>query len=53
MQDKKKEQQRIRYKKKGKVLKDLFQGKSLALKVLIDFQELTLHEIVIMSSLYF
>ena len=40
-----------RYKKKGKVLEDFYKGKIVALKVLVDFQELTLHEFVDMSSL--
>ena len=31
---KKKQEQKIRYKEKGKVLEDFFKGKSLALKVL-------------------
>ena len=37
---------------KGKVLEDFFKGKSFTLKVVIDFQELNLHETVVMSSLY-
>ena len=42
----------IGYKEKRKVLKDFYKGKSLALKILIDFQELTLHESVNVSSFY-
>ena len=52
IQDKEKQEQRIGYKEKGKVLQDLYKGKSLALKVLIGLQELTLHEFMYMSSLY-
>ena len=37
MQDKEKQEQRIGYMEKRKVLEDFYKGKSLALKVLIDF----------------
>ena len=51
MQDKKKHEQKISY-KEMKELKDFYKGKSFALKVLKEFQEIALHEFMNMSSLY-
>ena len=39
MQDNEKQEQRIGYKKKGKILEDSFKDKSLALKIPKAFQE--------------
>ena len=52
IQEKKKEEQRIGYKEKEKLLEDFYKGKNLARKVLLNFQELSLNEFVIMSSLH-
>ena len=37
---------------KEKLLEDFYKGKNLAFKVLLDFQESTLHEFVTMRSLH-